>query len=106
MKAEWSEQARADLVAIVLLDPQESGTLERLDIPQDQLAYALLRSYERFPPADAGPGNLRAPLEAANRDGFEASCSLARTVPGYRVRYPQPAGFPELAEVVAELVAS
>jgi hypothetical protein len=95
----------APLAQVVLLRPTEGGEAQLEPLPRDQLAYALLREFERFPPDHAPTPETREALVAANRDGFEASRVLA-ALPGWGLRYPQPSGFREAAALLAELAGA
>lgn len=97
----------APLTRVVLLEPDPAATAARLEpLPRDQLAYALLRGLERFPPHDAGDGAGAALLAAANRAGFAVVSRLVAACPGHRLRYAQPGGFPAAAAALAALLGA
>jgi len=98
---------RAPLLGVVLLEPSpEAGGAELLELPQDRAAFALLQGLERFPPAGAGTPEGAAAFQAANRAGFELIGALAAGLPARRLRYPQPAGFPAAADLLADLLGA
>lgn len=95
----------APLEHVVLLQPEEGAAPALEPLPRDELAYALLAGFERFPPDHAPEATTREELRVANRAGFEASRVLAAR-PGWRLRYSQPAGFPGAARLLRELVGA
>lgn len=102
---------RAPLVGVVLLGPLRDPTgpsgcdTQLVPLPRDELSYQLLRGFERFPPGDSPTPEIRERFREANREGFELVEEITRSVPGHRLNYPQPAGFPAAAGCLRRLLA-
>jgi hypothetical protein len=88
---------------VVLLHPVPGEKVGLAPLPRDQLAYQLLRGFERFPPEAGDQATTKELFRKSNRQGFELATEIARTLPGVRLSYSQPEGFREAAERLAEL---